>query len=119
MVHEDDIASGSRPRFVWAFDFGQVLQLGAFVLPLVGTLWWFAAQQTALGADVLNLKTQATATITQIATITQSDIRQDERIRTLTETGADIRRTNSELLALLNAMREDLATIKARQAQKP
>ncbi|MEW6256845.1 MAG: hypothetical protein AB1592_12895 [Pseudomonadota bacterium] len=113
----DDQGSGhmSRPRFVWALDFGQVLQLGAFVVPLVGTLWWFAAQQTALGSDVIGLKTQASTVIAQVAAITQSDIRQDERIRTLAEAAADSRRINSEVLAVMNAMREDIAAIKARQ----
>lgn len=111
-----------KPRFVWSFDFGQILQVFSIMIPLGGGLWYQAATQAAAQAemrrDILSLQASAAAYFPRVETQAQSDNVQNERIGNLSDAVRDIRKTNSEILTQMGGVREDLAGIKGRLIPK-
>jgi len=115
-------ASMHKPRFVWSFDFGQILNIVSLILTVSGALWYqastHAAAQAEMRRDILNLQANAAMYFPRVEIQAQSDNVQNERIGNLSDAVRDIRKTNSEILTQMGGVREDLAGIKGRLIQK-
>lgn len=111
-------SSMHKPRFVWSFDFGQILQVVSLMIPLGGILWYQSTIQAEMRRDILTLQASAAAYFPRVETQAQSDNVQNERIGNLSDAVRDIRKTNSEILTQMGGVREDLAGIKGRLIPK-
>lgn len=103
-----------KPRFVWSFDFGQVLQTGTFLVVVGGLVWYQASTTAEMRRDITQLQAATAVSSPKIEAHAAADNVQNERIANLSDAVRDIRKVNAEMLTQMGGVREDLAGIKAR-----
>lgn len=106
--------TGARPRFIWAFDFGQVMQTLGTIIPIASMVWYMAASNAEMRRDLLALQTSAAIYAPRVDALTKSQDVQDERIGNITDSVRAGQRTSSEILTQIGGLREDMAGLKAR-----
>lgn len=104
----------TKPRFVWSFDFGQVLQTATFLIAVGGLVWYQASTTAEMRRDITSLQALAAVSGPRIEAHAAADNVQNERIANLSDAVRDIRKVNAEMLTQMGGVREDLAGIKAR-----
>lgn len=108
--------SMTKPRFIWAFDFGQVMQTLATVIPIASLVWYMAASNAEMRRDIATLQAREASYAPKVDALAKSNDVQDERIGNIADAVRGIQRVNAEMLSQIGGVREDLAGIKARIA---
>jgi hypothetical protein len=111
---EEEPVPGLSVKFDRTMNFGQVIQILAIVSSAAGMLWWFSASQADLRRDLDEVMRRGVIYAPRVDALAESNKIQDERIGNLTSSFADTRRQMGEIQSTLGAIREDMATVRAK-----
>jgi hypothetical protein len=111
---EEEPVPGLSVKFDRTMNFGQVIQILAIVSSAAGMLWWFSASQAVLRRDLDDVMRRGVIYAPRVDALAESNKIQDERIGNLTASFADTRRQMGDIQSTLGAIREDMATVRAK-----
>lgn len=103
-----------RPRFDPTFNYGHLMQAGMLAFALVSAYAAFVSFRYEVRRDLRDLQAWSSVYRPAVDGLLRSQVVQDERIGNLADSIREIRKVNSDTLAGIAGMREELAGIKVR-----
>lgn len=103
-----------RPRFDPTFNYGHLLQAGMLAAALVSGYAAIVSFQDEVRRDLRNVEGWSAVYRPAVDGLLRSQVLQDERIGNLADSIREIRKVNSDTLAAIAGIREELAGIKVR-----